>query len=220
MGSYDTAKHVYDMGVRWTPTNSFPSFVVSLANAKSTSHAIGRALNTKKKPSHTKTNKSSTILNSESLGDDVRVSTPLTAASISTGKKGHTDRQSERQVTGKQTLTLTKTLSPFPIVTSSSCQYSTHAQTSTGKIPPIKLHNQGLLATKREFSHLLRHKRSVSFHSGRPGDFRYESLCLEGHSATTEMGGETEEDTTSDPATTDTRCGSRPPVKIAGPWIT
>ncbi len=37
------------------------------------------------------------------------------------------------------------------------------------------------LATKSEFSHLLRHQTQVSFHGNtRPG-FRYETLCLQGH---------------------------------------
>ena len=55
--------------------------------------------------------------------------------------------------------------------------------------------NPNGMATRSEFSHLLRHQPQVSFGNTRPG-FRYETLCLQGHN-------------TSNPQ----------PMAVIGPWI-
>ena len=55
--------------------------------------------------------------------------------------------------------------------------------------------NPNGMATRSEYSHLLHHQPQVSFGNTRPG-FRYETLCLQGHS-------------TSNPQT----------VSVIGPWI-
>lgn len=55
--------------------------------------------------------------------------------------------------------------------------------------------NPNGMTTRSEYSHLLRHQPQVSFGNTRPG-FRYETLCLQGHS-------------TSNPQT----------MSVIGPWI-
>lgn len=211
-GSYNTAKHVYDMGVRWIP-QSFPSFVVYPATSKPP-HKTGKTTTTNRKLSSTNTSPTS-----EYVGKNTRVPTPLARTHTHVRGKKRQARKYELMGEGCGKAILTKTLSPFPITSSS--QPSIHSSHATTGIPPIKPQNQGLLATRREFSHLLRHKKSVSFHSGRPS-FHYESLCLEGHSATS-----TSEASCGDVSSNSVAVSghetlpsdANTAVKIPGPWI-
>ena len=204
-GSYNTAKQVYDMGVRWTP-HSFPSFVVSSTNAFS-----------KSKPPRESGRK---MQNTSSLANN---SSSKSAGKNATGTRHQNGKKQVRQArkhSMEQPTITTKTISPFPLITHTS----EPTNPPTGMIPPITLQNQGLLATRREFSHLLRRKRSVSFHNGRPS-FHYESLCLEGHGATvttvsTPPNG-CKDDVVAPNTTTDVALdsGGNLPVRIPGPWM-
>ena len=213
-GAYDTARHVYNMGVRWNPS-SFPSFIVSSVNTASKTnppHSTGRTANTKKRTS----NNTSPGLKSEPKTVKNTAQMLHAPTHVVRGKKGRVRESTRQGTTDKPALTSTKTLS----VTTPSHQFLTHTHLTSGKMPPIKPRNQGLLTSQRELSHLLRHRKSVSFRSGRASGFRYESLCLEGRSAATVSTGEVGEADDDDSVTVDLSSGSsRPPVKITGPWI-
>ena len=168
--SYNTAKEVYDMGVRWVP-QSFPSFVVSSTTCtKNTGSATSTSGKMPQK----------TCDESKKTG---RASSSACSLTNSCRSKKKVARQSERG-SGKgdaRKSIKTNTLFTFPAVSSAQPPAQSHAARQT--MPPIRPQNQGLLATRREFSHLLRHRKSVSFHGGK-SSLQYETLCLEGHSAT------------------------------------
>ena len=171
--SYNTAKEVYDMGVRWVP-QSFPSFVVSSPTC------------TKNTGSATSTSGKKVTAAAAEKKKTGRASSSASSLTNSCRSKKKVARQSERgsgKGDAKKSIK-TKTLFPFPAVSSAQPPAQSHAAHQPQKsMPPIGPQNQGLLATRREFSHLLRHRKSVSFHGGKPS-LQYETLCLEGRSAT------------------------------------